>query len=171
MNVLVTGANGFVGGHIVQYLSALNYQIRAAARTEIKQPNERVTWIRAPDLTSDADWTAAVAGIDAVVHCAARVHIMNDMAADPVSEFRRVNCEGTMALARAAVAAGVERFIFMSSIKVNGECTTARQPFRASDEPRPQDAYGLSKLEAEQKLFSLSRETDLEVVVIRPTLV
>lgn len=171
MNVLVTGANGFLGRHIIDYLVARGHQVRAAARTKLSPPTPGVTWVPAPDLGPDADWTGAVAATDVVIHCAARVHVMNDSAADPLAEFRRVNCEGTLALAKAAAAARVKRFIFLSSIKVNGESTSLGRPFRARDEPRPLDPYGISKLEAEKTLRSVSENCEMEVVIVRPVLV
>nr|WP_321391908.1 NAD-dependent epimerase/dehydratase family protein [uncultured Desulfuromusa sp.] len=106
-----------------------------------------------------------------VIHAAARAHIMNDTAADPMSEFRRINVEGTLNLARQAASAGVKRFIFLSSVKVNGELTQAGSPFLESDSCEPQDAYGLSKFEAERGLKEISKETGMEYVIIRPPLV
>ena len=106
-----------------------------------------------------------------VVHLAARVHVMNDGAADPLVEFRKVNVEGTFNLARQAVAAGVRRFVFLSSVKVNGECTLAGHAFDEAARPAPQDAYGLSKHEAEQGLRQIAAETGMEVVIIRAPLV
>lgn len=123
------------------------------------------------DLGPDADWRPALSGVQAVVHCAARVHIMADTSADPLAEFRRVNVDGTLALARQAAAAGVRRFVLLSSVKVHGEATAPGHPFHADDAPRPEDAYGLSKHEAEQALRHLAAETGLEVVVVRSPLV
>lgn len=122
-------------------------------------------------LSPDHDWSEAVSGISVVIHCAARVHVMNDVAADPLAEFRRVNVEGTLRLARQAAQAGVRRFIFLSSIKVNGERTAPGMPFTAEQPPQPLDPYGVSKREAENGLFALARETAMEAVVIRPPLV
>ena len=110
-------------------------------------------------------------GIEAVVHLAARVHLMRDRSADPLAEFRRVNVQGTLNLAEQAAAAGVRRFVFLSSIKVNGESTPASRPFTADDEPAPLDPYAISKHEAEQGLRRLAHRTGMELVVIRPPLV
>lgn len=121
------------------------------------------------DLGRQTDWSAALSGVDTVIHCAARVHVMHDGAADPLTLYRQVNLEGTLALARQAVAAGVKRFVFVSSIKVNGEAT--RVAFSEATAPTPVDPYGVSKLEAEQALFALGNATGLEVVVVRPPLV
>jgi nucleoside-diphosphate-sugar epimerase len=137
------------------------------------------------DLSAQTDWSEALAGVEAVVHTAARVHVMDDTAADPLTEFRRVNVAGTLNLARQAAAAGVKRFVFLSSIKVNGEATPAphpsplpkgarekeREKFSADDVPAPQDPYGVSKMEAEQGLRQIAAETGMEVVIIRPPLV
>ncbi len=123
------------------------------------------------DLDSVTDWTAALQNIDVVVHAAARVHVMDDVVTDPLEEYRRVNVAGTLNLARQAVAAGAKRFIFISSIKVNGEGTTLGKPYRADDLSKPVDPYGISKMEAEQGLQQIAMETGMEVVSIRPPLV
>lgn len=171
MKAAVTGANGFVGKRVVECFAGRGVSVRAAARGPIDRLPDGAVWAPSPDLGPSADWSAVVAGMDVVVHCAARVHVMNDTAQDPLAEFRRTNCEGTVALARAAASAGVKRFLFLSSIKVNGEGAPANRPYRADDNPQPSDPYGISKLEAEEALFELSRETGLEVVVVRPVLV
>lgn len=117
------------------------------------------------------DWKGALSGVRKVVHLAARVHVINDTSSDPLAEFRRVNVEGTVNLARQAVDAGVTRFIYVSSVKVNGESTSNGRPFKAEDVPAPEDPYGVSKFEAEQALDGISKETGLEVVIVRPPLV
>ena len=122
-------------------------------------------------LSSETDWTVALKSVKQIVHLAARVHVMSDQSADPLSEFRRVNVEGTANLARQAAAAGVRRFVFVSSIKVNGEFTQAGCPFTADDDPAPKDPYGVSKHEAEQVLREIVADTGMEVVIIRPPLV
>jgi UDP-glucose 4-epimerase len=123
------------------------------------------------ELSGQTDWRAALDGVQAVVHAAARVHVMRETAGQPLAEFRRVNVDGTLRLARQAAESGVRRFVFISSIKVNGEETAPGRPFTEHDVPRPRDPYGISKLEAEQGLWELSRQTGMEVVVIRPVLV
>lgn len=122
-------------------------------------------------LASDTDWSEALKNVEQVVHLAARVHVMNDKSPDPLAEFRRVNVEGTAALARQAAVAGVRCFVFLSSVKVNGEFTEVGKPFTADDVPAPEDPYGVSKLEAEQLLRQIAGETGMEVVIIRPPLV
>lgn len=165
--VLVTGANGFVGRAVMRRLSADGaWRIRGAVRGDATLPAE-VERIAVGTIGRDTDWAAAVAGTNAVVHLAARVHVMRDNAADPREAFREVNLRGTLGLARAAAAAGVSRFVFVSSIKVNGEAGR----FTEADVPAPVDPYGMSKLEAETGLRQLAAETGMEVVVVRPPIV
>lgn len=170
--VLVTGASGFVGAAVAARLVQLGCpNTRAAVRRAYTQLPLGVEGCVVPTLATDTDWTSALAGIDSVVHAAARVHVMRESATDPLDAFRRVNVEGTLNLARQAAQAGLRRFVFISSIKVNGEATEPGRPFRADDEPAPQDAYGVSKLEAEVGLRALAETTGMEVVIIRPVLV
>jgi nucleoside-diphosphate-sugar epimerase len=122
-------------------------------------------------LDADADWQESVKDVDVIIHAAARVHVMDERATDPLAEFRRINVDGTLNLARQAAAAGVRRFVFVSSVKVNGETTAPDHPFRADDLPRPLDPYGISKLEAEQGLFQVAKQSGMELVCIRPPLV
>jgi nucleoside-diphosphate-sugar epimerase len=163
---LVTGANGFVGGEVVRQLRHQGMAVRLAVRQATGADEVSVG-----DIGPDTDWSAALVGVERVIHCAARVHQMDDRSTDPLAAFRRVNRDGTATLARQAAAAGAQRLVFLSSIKVNGETTKDRAPFTAEDEPAPQDPYGLSKWEAEQALHAIATETGLEVTVIRPPLV
>jgi len=171
MNVLVTGANGFVGYKLVTLLSNnAKYIVRACTRSrDVQLPSSG--HITIPDLDGQTDWSMALASIDVVVHTAARVHVMHEAAIDPLAEFRRTNMDGTINLATQAAAAGVRRFIFISSIKVNGEETSPGKAFYADDIPAPQDPYAISKYEAEQALLALARRSSMEVVIIRPVLV
>lgn len=172
MRVLLTGATGFVGCAVqVRMLADGEHALRCAQRQLPAQPVAGVEYCLAPSLGPEADWSEALLGVDAVIHCAARVHVMNEQAADPLAEFRRVNVQGTLRLARQAAAAGARRFVFVSSIKVNGEQTPAGAAFRADDESRACDPYGVSKREAEEGLLALSAETGLEVVIVRPPLI
>lgn len=170
--ILVTGGTGFVGGALLRRLVA--------------QPDLQVlAWIRRVDsvlpvgvvpvsVSLNRTFAAGtqVEGVDTVIHCAARVHVMQDHATDPLAEFRKVNVDGTLELARSAVASGARRFIFISSIKVHGETTLPNKPFAADDTPPvPTDPYALSKLEAERGLQVLAAETGMEVVIIRTPLV
>jgi nucleoside-diphosphate-sugar epimerase len=166
--IVVTGGNGFVGRRLCAELAARGRSVRAAVR-ELREPDPQAFPVG--DIDADTDWDAALAGAEAVIHCAARVHVMRDSANDPLAAFRAVNLEGTRRLAEVAAAAGVRRVVYLSSIKVNGESTVPGSPFRASDTPRPSDAYAVSKWEAEQALYEIAARTGLEVVVVRPPLV
>src|SRR5258706_2959819 len=147
MTVLVTGASGFVGSIVCQVLIERGIAVRRALGPSARVLTHRDDCvIREPGEV--ANWSMAVKGIDSVVHLAARTSVMGDTAADPLAEYRRTNVAATQALAEAAQAAGVRRFIFLSSIKVNGEATTLR-PYSETDAPCPEDAYGVSKREAE----------------------
>jgi UDP-glucose 4-epimerase len=167
---LVTGASGFVGGALVSRLSAdASIGVRAAMRSRASLP-ERARAFMGCVLDDPASWHEALNGADCVVHTAARVHVMN-ASVEELPEFRAVNVEGTLRLAEAAAEAGVRRFVFVSSIKVNGESTTPGKPFRAGDIAAPEDPYAVSKHEAEQSLAALGRRTGLEVAIVRPPLV
>jgi len=169
--ILLTGATGFVGDGVLRRIIAdKKYFVTAAVRRRLALGLEpQIDVFSVGDLAANTDWTAALVGVDVVVHAAARAHIMSDEAVDPLVEYRSVNVDGTMALARQAVAAGVKRFIFISSIGVNGNINTA--PFNETDTPAPAEPYAQSKYEAEIALLQLASETGLEVVIIRPPLV
>ncbi len=169
--ILVTGASGFVGSALLRRLAMVGKDVKAAYRNGKGHPPPGVQTVLVGDLGPVQDWGAALESVEVVVHTAARVHVMRDTAADPLEEFRRTNVAGTLNLARQAAAAGVRRFVFISSVKVNGESTLPGRPFTERDGPAPQDAYGLSKLEAEQGLRAIAQETGMELVVIRPPLV
>lgn len=165
MKLLITGYSGFVGSNLVEQLQG-NYQLNLLGRKQSNFGN-----VFTHNLDSSSLYNEALVNVDVVVHCAARVHIMDDVASDPLNEFRAVNTHGTLNLAKQAAAAGVKRFIFLSSIKVNGESTSAQASFTASDKSAAEDPYGISKAEAEQQLLDLSKQTGMEVVIIRPPLV
>jgi nucleoside-diphosphate-sugar epimerase len=170
MNIFLTGASGFIGCVIER---ELRERVGISLTLLVRSPGpafSQTTYV-VGRLSVDTDWSTAVAQQQVVIHAAARAHVMKDEVADPLAEYRRVNVEGTLNLARQAAAAGVKRFIFISSIKVNGEATVKSSAFSANDEAAPEDAYGVSKLEAEQGLLHLAAETGMEVVVIRPPLV
>lgn len=166
--ILVTGASGFVGGGVVPRLLRDGMEVRAMVRSAERAPSGTVPVVA--DLTGPPPSPDDLAGVDAIVHLAARVHVMRETAADPLTEFRALNRDATHALATRAQAQGVRRFVFLSSIKVNGEGTGAH-PFRADDPPAPVDPYGVSKWEAEQDLRELAARTGLEVAIIRAPLV
>ncbi len=170
--VLLTGASGFVGRAIQARLSTdREVELTVVVRHQLAEQQPSVSTQKIAGIDGDTDWTSAVAGKAVVIHSAARVHVMNDQSADPLAEFRKVNVAGTLNLARQAAKAGAHRFIFISSIKVNGEGTVPGRPYTADDAPAPVDPYGISKLEAEEGLLALAAETGLEVVIIRPVLV
>jgi len=171
MNLLVTGANGFIGRALCKKMLADGWQVRVAVRgaTQMTALPSRVEGMQVGDIGPDTDWSKALNGVDAVVHLAARVHVMDDSASDSLVAFRWVNVKGTERLAQQAVAANVRRFFFMSSVKANGE--ERAQPYTERDMPMPLDPYGISKWEAEQKLHKVAKETGIELVVLRPPLV
>jgi nucleoside-diphosphate-sugar epimerase len=172
MRVLLTGATGFVGRGLLERMSSqVDLELVAAVRKQALGLPGNVASRQVSGLEADANWRAALEGVEVVIHSAARVHVMHDESSDPLAEFRKVNVEGTLNLARQAAEAGVRRFIFISSIKVNGEGTPLGSPYRADAQPQPADSYGISKMEAEQGLRALAAETGMEVVIIRPTLV
>jgi nucleoside-diphosphate-sugar epimerase len=167
--VLVTGANGFVGRACCAEAVARGMVVRGVTRSVCDLP-KGVENIVIGDIDGNTDWLDALTDCESVIHLAARVHVVADKADDPLREFRRVNVEGAMNLARRAVAAGTRRFIFVSSIGVNG-AETFQQPFTAQDVVTPHSPYARSKCEAEQGLRGLATETGIEVVIIRPPLV
>ena len=169
--VLVTGANGFVGRALCVDMARRGFTVRAAVRKLSRATSLPGEIVEIADIGADAGWSSALAGIDAVVHLAARVHVMRDSALQPLAAFRAVNVVPTERLARAAAAQGVKRFVYVSSIKVNGEGTPPGRPYTPDDVPAPVDPYGISKHAAEQALRQLAQETGLEVVIIRPVLV
>lgn len=170
--VLVTGANGFVGSALCERLTAQGTTVRAVVRAGMpaKGNSFSVQKTGVGDIHAGTDWSAALAGVTHVVHLAARVHVMREKSRDPLADFRAVNTAGTINLARQAAAAGARRFVYVSTIKVNGEHTSGR-PFYAEDDPHPQDAYAQSKLEAELALKEISQHSRLEVAIVRPPLV
>lgn len=170
MKILLTGATGFLGNRLKIALSLRSdLDVTAVVRRPVENSGSNTVMV--PTIDASVDWSSVLTNQQIIIHTAARSHIMKEQAADPIAEYRRINVEGTLKLAHQAVDAGVKRFIFISSIKVNGEQTSLGQSFTANDVPAPIDAYGMSKWEAEQGLQQLASETELEVVVIRPPLI
>lgn len=167
VGVLVTGASGFVGSALCERLKneGLNY------RCAVRKPSPDQNTFPVGDIGPETIWGEALIDISTVIHLTARVHIMKDEVPDPLAEYRKVNVEGTLNLAQQAAQVGVKRFVFISSIKVNGEQTPLRKPFTSGDTSAPEDPYGISKNEAEQGLQQLAQETGMDVVIIRPPLV
>lgn len=167
--VLVVGASGFVGQSVVRYLLNRGERISAASRRPFDLPSG-ASWVQLPDLTlSNNNWTPILEEVDSIVYLAARVHVMNDRHDSPLTAYKAVNCEAAVSLAQAAARCGVRRFIYISSVKVNGE--SSQKPLTEVDEVNPKDPYGISKLDAEQELLALGRNTNLEVVILRPPLI
>jgi len=174
MRILVTGATGFVGKALVNELLDAKHNVVACVRRHSSELRSEVEQIIIGDiglLDEKNTLNDCMKNIDVVVHTAARVHIMKDRASDPLSEFRKVNTAATLILARAAAAAGIKRFIFLSTIKVNGEFTPVGGSFSEEDSCNPTDPYAISKWEAEKGLMDLAGQTEMEVVVIRPPLI
>ncbi len=170
MKILVTGASGFIGSHLLPALLAKGWRVRGAVRSA-----ERLNRLPAPaegvvvgELGPQTDWSQAVPGVEVVVHLAARVHVMHD--ADP-SAYSRANVDGSRRLAEAAVAAGVRRLVFVSSVKAMGEAGWTARPWREEDACAPQDEYGRSKLAAERAIAEAACRTGMETVVLRPPVV
>lgn len=169
--VLVTGANGFVGRHLMRRLSAEATYLPVAATRNTSTTLADHQSVVVGNIDGNTNWQKTLQKINIVVHTAARVHVMDEQASDPLAEFRRVNVQGTLRLAQQAAQSGVGRFVYLSSIKVLGEVTLAGQPFTEESLTQPADAYGISKLEAEQGLFDLAAQTGMEVVIVRPPLI
>lgn len=170
VNIIVTGATGFVGSRLTDCIGRKGtYSLTCAVRRAGSSSCGREVLVEG--LNPNTDWSAALKNQEVVVHAAARAHVMKTEVPDALAEYRKVNVEGTLNLARQAVDAGVKRFVYISSIKVNGEQTPLGQPFTPDDMPAPEDAYGISKLEAEHGLKVLAKEIGMELVIIRPPLV
>lgn len=170
MNILVTGGSGFLGSNLLNFLQKIpEFRLRTIGR---KRPsNISNDDFYKSDINRVSNYNDALKSIDVLIHCAARVHVMDEQIGDSLNEFREVNTNGTLNLARQAADAGVKRFIFISSIKVNGETTGLGTPFTNVDPRNPADAYGQSKSEAEVLLMELAQQSVMEVVIIRPPLV
>jgi nucleoside-diphosphate-sugar epimerase len=170
-NLLITGANGFVGRALISKLALeTNHFVRASVRKKTIQFPSQIKVVENIDASSNTNWTDALRDIDVVIHLLARVHIMDEKAADPLREFRNINVDATTALAKEAARQGTKRFVFLSSVKVNGESTFDR-PFTETNLAHPEDAYAISKWEAEEALRQIAKETGMEVVIIRSPLV
>lgn len=166
-SVLVTGATGFIGGQVSRDLLRQGHPVSCCARSAAKIGDARICVV--PDIGNSTDWAAALVGVSTIIHTAGRAHVFRDTSQNPIDEFRRINRDGTLNLARAAAREGVKRLVFVSSIGVNG--ATARRPFNESDAPCPDGPYAVSKLEAEDGLWEIGAQTGMEITVVRPPLV
>lgn len=172
IKLLITGSTGFVGGRLVSTLLLdPAMQVTTLLRARPVGTPACLDYSVVPDFSSIGAHHTAFNSVDVMIHLASRVHVMNEHDPDPLQAFRRVNVEHTMQLARSAAEAGVRRFIFISSVKVNGEATLPGSPYTETDAPAPKDPYGISKLEAEIALQAIAAETGMELVIIRPVLV
>ena len=169
--ILVTGSTGFVGQAVIAGLLNAAYDVRACSRQYDAISRSGVHSFQTGDLSENTDWHQALQNVNVVIHLAARVHMMSDSVIEPLTEFRKINTVATLNLARQAAEIGVKRFVFLSSIKVNGEETNSESKFKPDDDFIPTDPYAISKYEAEQGLLALAKETGMEVVIIRPPLV
>lgn len=166
MIICITGASGFVGKTLYESLKVDGHRCFGVGRKKTDTSDVIIS-----DLQKNLGWHHLPFYVDTFIHTAGRVHVMRETSADPLQEFRRVNVEATLVLARNAAASGVKRFVFISSAKVNGEATLRGQPFKETGAPMPSDPYAISKWEAEQGLAEIARQTPMEVVIIRPPLV
>ena len=169
--IIVTGGSGFVGRALCGELDLRSCEVSRIVRVLSPPVGAMPGPVHVSRIDAATNWLSTLHGAKTVIHLAARVHVMQDTTADPISAFRAVNVDGTLNLARQAAYAGVKRFVFVSTAKVNGESTQPDRPFTEVDIPNPQDAYSLSKYEAEQGLRGISADTGMEVVIIRPPLV
>ena len=169
-SLMITGANGFIGQALCAESIRRGFRIKCATRSSGNQTSNADALV-VGIIDGKTDWSGSLLGVDVVIHLAARVHVMNETASDPLEEFSRVNLHGTANLARQAAHAGVKRFVYVSSIGVNGKRTVGVQAFSEGDTPRPHNAYAYSKWLAEQALWKISHETGMEVVIVRPPLV
>jgi UDP-4-keto-D-QuiNAc 4-reductase len=167
--VLVTGASGFVGTTLCDLLTQSGYVVRAAVRDADRCPRQVAERVIIGDLREDTSWHEALEGVDAVIHLAARAHVLGD-SRDNAGLYMRANAYATRNLANQAAAVGIRRFVFLSSVKVNGEVTTTH-PFTSNDEPRPMDAYGESKWAGEKFALAVGEQTGMEVAIVRSPLV
>jgi len=170
--IFVTGASGFIGQSICKHLINSKYTVCGGVRDKTSIPNtSMIKYLNVGDIALQKNWKNILAGYDCVIHCAGRAHVINEIKINSLETYRLINLKSTAELAKQCSIAGVKRMIFLSSIGVLGSNTNNRKPFLYSDKPNPTENYALSKYEAEQELFKISKETGLEIVVIRPPLV
>jgi len=170
--ILITGASGFIGRRLTERLTEEGTNsIRASSRDPNLGFPGSVETVYVPEINKKTEWRSCLKGCEVVIHLAAKVQQLRNQVEDTLLEFRRINVEGTLNLAKQAAASKVRRFVFLSSVKVHGESTMPDQFFTSQCPPNPKDAYALSKWEAEQGLRTLETETGLEVTILRPSIV
>jgi len=169
--LLITGATGFIGSALINELLSKGFDLIASTRNKETSLPQQIKQINIGNILPSTNWSSTLSKVDTIIHTAARVHVMHDPSDDPLAEFRKTNTHGTLNLARQAAAAGVRRFIFISSIKVNGETTLPNRPFTPTDIFTPTDPYALSKFEAEIGLLNLAKNSAMDIVIVRPPLV
>jgi len=169
MKILITGQNGFIGKTLFNLLEQQGQEVIGTVRSE-QQAQENKNIFPMGGVNSKTNWLEVLSGVDVVIHLANRAHVLNDHEKDPLAIFREVNVDGTAQLAKQAAKSCVKRFVFVSSIKVNGE-STDKHPFKENDNPNPQNPYAISKLEAEYALHEISAKSSMEIVIIRPPMV
>lgn len=168
--ILVTGASGFIGTALCKRLLSDGYKVTAALRRPVKPfLDEGIKTVNVGNIDAQTDWSDIVENVDAVIHLAARAHVISDHASDSIDAYRKVNVTGTAKLAQHAVLAGIKRFVYLSSVKVNGEENAIA--YKEQDRPFPEDAYGISKMEGEAQLKAIAGSSDMDFVIIRPPLV
>lgn len=172
MKILITGGSGFVGAALVTYLARLEkYDVNYTFRNKSLELSSEVKSYKIEDISDKTNWIDSLVGVDTVVHCAARVHIMTDTSERPLEEFRKVNVLGTKKLLEQAIESGAQRFIYLSSIKVNGEKTSENKPFISGEDVGPEDDYAISKYEGEAEVTRLAEEAKIDFVILRLPLV
>ena len=169
--LLITGGTGFIGKAICENLKSYNYLVNITSRNNHLKKQNGLIFHNIGEIDQNTKWIDVLDGVNCVIHCAAKTHLLKDLKKNSLLAFRKVNVEGTINLAKQAAACGVKRLIFLSSIKVNGEKTVESSMFKHNDISKPEDAYGISKWEAERGLWEISKQTGLEVVIIRAPLV
>jgi nucleoside-diphosphate-sugar epimerase len=169
--ILITGGTGFVGKNLSQNLKLKKYRVHMSKRTHQSKALDGVKYFNIDEIDSKTKWKDCLAGVDYVVHCAATVNFIKTENISSLNTYQRVNVEGTRNLAEQAAFLGLKRFIFLSSVKVNGEKTIGSSSFKYNDISKPENAYSISKWKAEQALLEISKQTGLEVVIIRAPLV